>query len=453
MNLLPVEDHYKKILHVALPAIAGLSTQMVVSLVDAAMVGRLAEATYALAAMGIGVLATWAVISFFSSLATGTHVLVARNFGSMDYIACGKVLNNSMIVGFSIGLVIAAICMLAAYPIAYFFAASRIVGGYTAQFIFFRILGLPFFLISVSFRGFFFGLGKTKIFMYSGVMTNLLNIIFNYFLVFGSFGAPRMGLAGAGLGSSMATFFDASFYMVIILLPSYRHKYKNFRHFKIDLKLIKNIYRISLPVSFQNIFILIGFLIFVSITGFIGTKEQAASQAVISTLFVSLLPCFGFGIAVQTLVGNSLGSQKFNLARIYGFETAKIATYYTIVLGIIYILLPQYVLLIITTDQSIIEVAKPVLRIAGFAQIFYASGVVLANGLQAAGKTFFVMASEIFTNLFILVPLAFILGVFFKLGLYWTWIALPAYIITYTAIIVFRFHFMKWKPEEVKVQD
>ena len=452
MNIFPVDNYYKKILHVALPAIAGLSTQMVVSLVDAAMIGRLTEATYALAAMGLGVLATWAVISFFSSLATGTHVLVARNFGSQNYIGCSKALNNSLIIGFTVGIVITLICTLTAYPVSHFFAADKTVGNYTAQFLSFRLLGLPFFLISVSFRGFFFGIGKTKIFMFSGIMTNILNIIFNYSLIYGLFGIHRMGLAGAGLGSSLATLFDASFYFVVILLPSYRHRYRVFHHFKIDLKLIKSIYRISLPVSFQNIFILIGFLIFISITGFIGTKEQAASQAVISTLFISLLPCFGFGIAVQTLLGNSLGSNNFDLARRYGFEAAKIATYYTLFLGAIYIIIPQYVLLIITTDQSIIETAKPALRIAGYAQIFYATGVVLANGLQAAGKTLFVMTSEIIANLFVFVPIALLLGVYLKLGLVWTWAALPAYIIVYTTIIVVKFHFMKWGKEEVKLQ-
>ncbi len=450
MNLFPVDKYYKKILQVSLPAIAGLSTQMVVSLVDAAMVGRLYEATYALAAMGIGVLATWALVSFFSSLATGTHVLVARNFGSQNFIQCGRVLNNSLIIGFLIGIVIALICALGAYPISHFFAADPTVGNYAAQFIFYRFLGLPFFLLSVSYRGFFFGIGKTKIFMYSGVMTNILNIIFNYFLIFGSFGAPQMGLAGAGLGSSLATLFDSLFYFVIILLPSYRHRYQNFRHFKLDFNIIKKIYRISLPVSFQNIFILIGFLIFVSITGFIGTEEQAATQAIISTLFISFLPCFGFGIGVQTLVGNSLGSKKFDLARIYGFETAKIATYYTFVLGIIYVFLPQAILTIITTDQSIIDTAKPALRIAGFSQIFYAAGVVFANGLQAGGKTLYVMTAEVITNLFIFVPLAFVLGVYFKLGLTWAWMALPAYIMSYSLIIYLKYRSNNWEIEKSK---
>lgn len=444
IRLLPVNNFYKKILHIALPAIAGLSTQMIVSLVDTAMVGRLSEATYALAAMGIGVLATWALISFFSSLATGTHVIVARRFGQKDFIECGNTLNNSLLISLSIGIIVAAIGAFFAKPIADLFASDDQVAHYASEYIFFRFLGIPFFLISVSYRGFYFGISKTKIFMISGIITNLLNIIFNYIFIFGNFGMPRMGLAGAGLGSTLATSFDFFFYTAIMLLPSYRNRFQNFKKIKIDWEVIKAIWKISIPVSLQNVFILIGFLIFVAITGIIGTQEQAATQATISTLFISFLPCFGFGIAVQTLVGNNLGAKKFHLAKIYGIETAKVATIYTLALGIFFIFLPQYVLLIITNDNSIIETAKPALRIAGFAQIFYAIGVVLANALQAAGKMLFVMKAEVITNLFILVPLSYLLGVVLGYGLKGAWIAMPVYIILYSAIILYKYLSKDW---------
>lgn len=444
MYLLPVRNYYKKILHVALPAIAGLSTQMIVSLVDSAMVGRLPEATYALAAMGLGVLATWALVSFFSSLATGTHVIVARQYGAGDYGECGKALNNSLIIGFSVGSLVALIGVLTAHTITQFFAADPTVGKLAGQYIFYRFLGIPFFLISVSYRGFFFGINKTKIFMFSGAITNLLNIFFNYLFIYGTLGMPRMGLAGAGLASSLATLFDLFFYFFILMLPSYRKRYQNFKHFKFDKNVIKSIYKISLPVSFQNVFILVGFLLFVIITGFIGIKDQAATQAVISTLFMSFLPCFGFGAAAQTLVGNNIGSKKYDLATIYGFETARVATYYTIFLGIIFVAIPQYVLLIITTDQSIIHTAVPALRVAGVAQIFYATGVVLANGLQAAGKTMFVMFAEVISNLLIFVPLAYFFGVYLNLGLVGAWAALPIYIIIYSSIIYLKFRSGTW---------
>jgi len=415
-----------------------------VSLVDTAMVGRIEDATYALAAMGIGVLATWALISFFSSLATGIHVVVARKFGEGDYISCGITLNNSLLLAVIIGLVVAMVGVFFSYPIAHLFATDETVGNYASEYLYYRFMGIPFFLISVSFRGFFFGINKTKIFMFSGVITNVLNIIFNYTFIYGNFGFPKMGLAGAGLGSTLATLFDGFFYTAIILLPSYRNRFQNFKHLVLNKNIISAIMKISLPVSFQNVFILIGFLSFVSITGLIGTLEQASTQAVISTLFISFLPCFGFGIAVQTLVGNNLGAKKFLLAKIYGFETAKIATIYTIVLGFIFTIFPQYVLLIITNDQSIIETAVPSLRVAGFAQIFYAVGVVLANGLQAAGRSFYVMKSEVITNLVIFVPLAYFLGVYLELGLTWAWMALPVYIILYSLVIYLKFNSVDW---------
>jgi len=444
MNLLPVNNYYKKILQVALPAIAGLSTQMVVSLVDTAMVGRIDDATYALAAMGIGVLATWALISFFSSLATGIHVVVARKFGEGDYISCGITLNNSLLLAVLIGAVVAMVGVFFSYPIAHLFATDETVGNYASEYLYYRFMGIPFFLISVSFRGFFFGISKTKIFMFSGAITNLLNIIFNYIFIYGEFGFPKMGLAGAGLGSTLATMFDGLFYIIIIMLPSYRKRFQNLKHLLLNKNIISAIIKISLPVSFQNVFILIGFLSFVSITGIIGTLEQASTQAIISTLFISFLPCFGFGIAVQTLVGNNLGARKILLAKIYGFETAKIATIYTVILGFIFTIIPQYVLLIITNDQTIINTAVPALRVAGFAQVFYAVGVVLANGLQAAGRSFYVMISEVITNLIIFVPLAYFFGVYLDLGLTWAWMALPVYIMFYSGMIYWKFNSFDW---------
>ncbi len=444
MNLLPHKNYYKKILRVALPAIAGLSSQMVVSLVDTSMVGLLDEATYALAAMGIGVLATWALISFFSSLATGIHVIVARKYGQADYISCGITLNNSILIALVIGIIVAAVGVFFANPIAHLFAADPIVGDYASDYIFYRFLGIPFFLISVSYRGFFFGISKTKIFMISGVITNLLNIIFNYMLIYGELGFPRMGLAGAGLGSTFATAFDPMFYLFIILLPSYRKRFQNFKNLIIDKNIISAIFKISLPVSFQNVFILIGFLSFIAIIGLIGIVEQAATQAIISTLFISFLPCFGFGIAVQTLVGNNLGAGKYNLAKIYGFETAKVATVYTVILGILFMSIPQYVLLIVTNNQSIIEMAIPALRVAGFTQLFYGVGIVLANGLQAAGRTMYVMKGEVIANLLILVPLSYFLGVYLGLGFTWAWLALPVYIIAYTTMMYIKFNSGNW---------
>ncbi len=445
MIFLHQDGYYKKILRMALPAIAGLSAQMVVSIVDAAMVGHLNEAEYALAAMGISVLATWAIVSFFSSLATGTHVIIARRFGEKDYDACSLALNNSIVISVLIGIVVSAIGMLNAHFIAQLFAKDYKVGALAGDFIFFRLIGLPFFLITVSFRGFYFGTGHTRVFMVSGIIVNFLNIIFNYVLIYGKFGFPAMGIKGSGLGSSLATIVDAAFYFSVSSLPRYSKVFHFLRSLRIDKSLIRSIIKISLPVSFQNIFILVGFLSFVAITGLIGTVQQAATQTIISSLFLSILPCFGFGVAAQTLVGNAVGDGNIQLAKNYGYDTAKLATLYTLSLAVLFIGFPQLLLSVITEDKNIIATAIPAMRIAGIAQVFYGIGIVLANGLQSIGKTSFVMASEVLCNVFIFVPFSYLFGIYLKGGILGAWIAMPIYIILYTTVITLKFSRDKWQ--------
>lgn len=444
MKIFKYGNVHKDILKLALPAIAGSITQMIVSLVDAAMVGRLENAEYYLAAMGLGVLATWAIVSFFSSLATGTHVVIARRFGANDFRGCGNALNTSLVISILIGIVVSFLGVVFAFQIADFFAVDNLVGQYAGEYLYFRFMGIPFFLLSVSYRGFFFGIGKTHIFMYSGIIANFLNIIFNYIFIYGMFGIPGMGLAGAGIGSTFATFFDFVFYFVISLLPIYRNKYQLFTQFRFIKEFAINIVKISLPVSLQNIFILVGFLSFIAITGHIGTVEQAASNIVFSSLLISLMPCFGFGIAVQTLVGNSLGKGDIEHAKMLGLETSKLATIYTFIAGLIFTIFPQYVLLLLTNDWNVINTAVPAMRIAGAGQVFYSVGVVLANGLQAAGRTFYVMVAESILNWFVFVPLAYLLGVVLDFGIIGAWSALPFYVILYSAVIFIKYYYGDW---------
>ncbi len=432
------------VLRISAPAVAGLSSQMVVSVVDTAMVGRLQNTTVVLAAMGLGVLATWAVTSVFSSLATGTHVLTARRAGEQDETGAGNTLNNALVLSLILGLLFGFPGFYFSHSILSFFSSDPAVADAGTGYMQWRFVGLLFFLFVVSYRGFFNGIGHTKVFMYSAILINVSNIILNYVFIFGAFGVTGMGLTGAGCSSAVSNVIGCLFFFVVTLLPRYRIPYKYFKHIGIDRGVLWQIVRISTPVSFQNILILLGFLVFVSITGRIGTSEQAASQVVITALFMSFLPCFGFGMGVQTLVGQSLGNAHYVLAKRYGLEAARLATYFTLLLGAIFILLPDYVILLITTNAEITVVARPILQIAGAAQIFYAGGIVLAHALQAAGATFYVMMVEVLTHWVIFLPTCYLLGITLGGGIVGAWMALPLYIMAYTALIYAKYAKGRW---------
>lgn len=444
MRLLPHKAFVRPILSLATPAVAGLSSQTLVSIIDAALVGRLDNAEVALAAMGLGLLATWALTSFFSSFSTGTHVLVARRQGEGNYTAVGEVLNNSLLICLIVGIAVSLIGYRFSFEIINFFAQDPAVSKTGASYIGYRFLGLPFFLLIVSYRGFFFGIGHTRVFMFSAIVINVINIVFDVLLIYGELGFPRMELAGAGLAYSISMVGGWLFFVVVSLLKTYRKPYRYFSHFRLSLDVMRQIIKIALPVSVQNILILLGFLIFVTITGMIGTTEQAASQVVITALFMSFMPCFGLGIAAQTLVGQMLGERKVKRALIYGLETARIGTMFTVVVGAIFVIVPEAVLIIITTDPTVTAVASPVLQIAGLAQVAYGAGLILANALQATGATVYVMVVEVITHWIVFLPLAYLFGVVLKWGIEGAWLALPLYIVMFTLLNYWKFRSLTW---------
>jgi len=444
MGLLPDKPLTRSVMRISAPAVAGLSAQMVVSVVDTAMVGRLDNTSVVLAAMGLGMLATWAITSVFSSLATGTHVLVARRTGETDYAGAGSVLNNSLLLALFLGLAFGAPGYLFSYNVIDFFSSDHAVAVAGTGYMQWRFIGLLFFLFVVAYRGFFNGIGDTHVFMYSAIIINFTNIILNYVLIFGAFGIRPMGLAGAGASNAISNVVGCLFFLGVTFVRRYRTTYRYYTRLRISPDLLRQIVRISVPVSFQNILILLGFLVFVSITGLIGTVQQAASQVVITALFMSFLPCFGFGVGAQTLVGQSLGNAKRQLARRYGLEAARLATYFTIFLGAVFIAVPDLVIILITTNREVTEIARPILRIAGAAQIFYASGIVLAHALQAAGATVYVMLIEVLTHWVIFLPLCYFLGVRLGFGLPGAWCALPIYIISYSLLIYRKYRSDTW---------
>ena len=444
MRLLPDKALTRTVLKISTPAVAGLSLQMVVTVAETAMVGRLENTKVSLAAMALASLAAWAITSAFSSLSTGTHVLTARRCGERDYAAAGEVLNNSLLLSFFVGLLIALPGYIFAHDFIWFFAANPAVAEAGTGYMQWRFIGIGVFLFVVSYRGFFNGIGHTKVFMYSAIIVNFSNIILNYILIFGGFGIPAMGLTGAGLAVALSNILGCLYFIIATFTPGYRKTYKYFSQLHVRGSLLRQIVRISLPVSFQNILILLGFLVFAALAGYIGTAEQAATQVVISALFMSFLPCFGFGIGAQTLVGQSMGNGEYKLAHRYGIEAARLATYFTVVLGAVFMLFPGVVVSIITNDPEIAAKARLLLQIAGAAQMFYAPGIVLAHALQAAGATVYVMWVEVLTHWIIFLPACYLLGVVLGWGIEGAWLALPVYIIAYSVLISVKYQKGAW---------
>ncbi len=219
MGLLPEKALTRSVLKIATPAVAGLSSQMVVSVAETAMVGRLENTKVALAAMALASLAAWALTSAFSSLATGTHVLVARRTGERDFPGAGEVLNNSLLLSLVLGLLISVPGYIFSHDFINFFAADPDVADEGAGYMEWRFIGIGIFLFVASYRGFFNGIGHTKVFMYSAIVINFSNIFFNYILILAISALPGWGSPEQDSPSLFRTFWDFSTSWLQLLRP------------------------------------------------------------------------------------------------------------------------------------------------------------------------------------------------------------------------------------------
>ena len=114
------------------------------------------------------------------------------------------------------------------------------------------------------------------------------------------------------------------------------------------------------------------------------------------------------------------------------------------ILGAIFLFFPDAVIALITTNDEIATMARPILRIAGAGQVFYASGIVLSHALQAAGATVYVMFIEVLTHWIIFLPACYLMGITFEGGLVGAWMALPIYIFSYSLLIYMKYRKDSW---------
>ncbi len=436
----------KHLVNLATPVFIGMLTQTFLNIFDTAMVGRLPEyATEALAAIGLGIITMWVIGGFLNSISVGTLAIVSRRYGEGNFEESGQVLFNSLILAFSLGVLFSAVGAYFAPHIFPYFTQEKKVGELGGIFLRYRFIGMLPFLLTVSYKSFFDGIGKTKIFMNTAIFMNIINIILCWSLVFGKLGLPALGIKGAALATTISSFCGAGYMIYVSFKKEHRKIFKFYRLSNFSQVIIWNIIKISLPAGIAATLTSIGFWAFLYIIGHIGTVEQAASNVVIQVASISFLPCIGLGTAAGTMVGQKLGAGEYNEAKRYGLESVKLGVIVMSGLGALGLLFPHYILTIFTSDTSVISEGVKALRILALSQVFLASGLIFSQALLGAGASKYVMFVDVGLHYFIFVPLTYVFGILLRLGISGAWLSVSVYLFLMSILMGLRFLEGSWR--------
>ena len=283
------------------------------------------------------------------------------------------------------------------------------------------------------------------------ILVVTLNIFLNYLLIFGKWGFPRLEVAGAALASTLSVTAGALYILICALRDSSLQNHPFLRRDNFSFSAIRQIVNLSFPRGMRMFLTFSAFLILYKIVGTLPlvVSVLAATNILLTILSFSFMPGLGIGIAGATLIGQTLGAHKYAAAFHYGWGAARFGALFMGLVGALFIIFPRFIIFLFTSDHLVVELAFWPLIILGAVQVLNGLGTVLAQCLEGAGATHWVMWAELFIYWFFLLPLSYFLTISLGWGLAGTWGSVGLTMVVYALVMIAKFNGKSW--QKIKV--
>jgi putative MATE family efflux protein len=432
----------KAVLLLAWPIIVEMLLQSTVGIADTAMVGRLGPAS--IAAVGLGNQFVMFLLTIFAAVRTGATVLVARSIGAEDFKGANDAARQALIVTLFFGLTVAFIGVF--FPEAGYrlLGAGEDVIAVGAGYMRWRALAALFACIIMVVTGILRGCGDTFTAMKVNVTVNLLNIFFNWILIFGNLGFPTMGTAGAGAATMVARLLGAGMMITVLFRGKANVQLKRSDSFRLHFPTLKRLFKIGVPAGIEQMFMRGAQIFFTMIVTNLGTAMYAAHQIVLRADSLAFMPGFGFSVAATALVGQNLGAEQPDEAKRAGNITMYMAIGLMTAVGALLFIFAKQAMMFFTDDLEVIQAGIPILKMMAFSMPFMAVARVAAGALRGAGDTKYVMWGTGASIWVARLGTAFVLVNMFNLGLFGAWIGMFADHVVRALIFFVRYLKGKW---------
>lgn len=397
------------------PSIVENMLQSAFGIVLLLLVARLGPA--AVAGFGAANGLTMVAMSGFFSLSMGATVLVAHATGAGTPAAARLAAKQALLLGVVVGLAATAIGVAFAPQLVAALGAGPDVVREGAAFLRAFSLGGVFIVITFIAGGVLRGAGDARTPMLVTLGTLALSLLLAYPLTFGGFGLPALGLAGAGLGSTIARGLGCAALVALLAQPGGAVPIGGRAGWRPAAEPLRRLAAIGLPSMVESLLRSGGMLLFTVIVFRLGTAVVAAQQIAQQAAFLSLMPGFAFSMAATALVGQSLGARDPARADRASWFAARACLAWMGAMGVVFFVGGHWIMRAFTDDAAIIAHGVAALRVVALAQPGQAIGIVLAGSLRGAGDTRFPMVTTGLAMWAVRLPVAWLCGITLGFGL------------------------------------
>ena len=425
------------IIQLSIPSILAQITSVVMFFIDQAMVGQLGA--NASAACGLVETSTWLFGSLTAAASMGFSVQVAHFIGANDFVNARQVFRHGLIVTTILSLIMVAVAVAIACPLPYWLGGGPDIAHDASMYFLIFALACPFFQLNSLSASMLKCSGNMRIPSMVSVMMCVLDVVFNYFLIF----KAHLGVVGAAIGTATSIVICGSLqaYMAI-----FRNKILSLRrvgeHFHWVSDYLVNALKIGMPMAVQSVLMTGAQIVGTMIVAPLGNIAIAANTLGITAESLCYMPGFGIGEAATTLVGQSIGAGRRDLCRSFARTTVLSGMVVMAVMGAVMYFFSYEMMSLMTPVEAIRELGSQCLRIEAFAEPMFAASIVAVSVCVGAGDTLKPTIISLCCIWFLRLTLAYALSL--QYGLVGVWVAMAVELIVRGFLMLIRLFRGKW---------
>ena len=430
----------KNIFQITLPAVFDLLAQTLIMALDMKMVSSLGPS--AISSVGVGTAGMYALIPALIAVATGTTALLSRAYGADNKLDGKKAFVQSFFIAVPLGIILTIIFLLFSEQIINLVGNAKDMNLSDA--ILYQnmtVIGFPFLGVSIATFYAFRAMGENKIPMIGNTLALVLKVILNFLLIY----LFKWGIFGAALSTTLTRLFSAIFSIYLVFWSKKNWISLELKDLKFDYFTSKRILKVGIPAAVEQLGLRIGMLIFEMMVISLGNLSYAAHKIALTAESISFNLGFAFSFAASALVGQELGKGSSQKALKNGYICTIIAMIVMSTFGLLFFIIPQFLVSLFTKDKDVIELATMALKIVSICQPFSGASMVLAGALRGAGDTKSVLLITYLGIFLVRIPITYLFLDVLNFGLAGAWIVMTIDLVIRSSLAFYIFRRGKWK--------
>lgn len=445
---------YKDIIRIAWPSLVELTLTSLVSMVDMMMVGGLGPS--AISSVSLATQPRFIFMTLLMSLNTGATAVVARARGRGEHERANDILRQALFFS----TVLTILCSITGYFLAEplvrlmtgsgnSIAESTIadsVGYLRVQFVGFITLTVTL-CITASLRG----TGNSRVPMIYNMTANVVNVIFNYLLINGHFGFPKLGVVGASIATVIGQTVALFIALYSITCGKYYFKIRLIDKFRLDWQIIGAITKIGVPALIEQGVMRIGMILFARQVASLGEIDYATHNVCMNIQSLSFNNGQAFAVSATTLVGQSLGKWRGDFAEHYSTRCRRLGLCVSLGLMLIFGFFGKYIVMLYNDTPAVLEQGAKIMVVVAILQPIQCSQFIVAGALRGAGDTKFTALISLCTVMILRPVLGYVFITLLHFGVIGAWVAIFCDQCLRSILVMLRYNSGKWKNIKVSI--